>query len=421
MPNENVFKPKVRVAFDTSVLGYAQYGAGGRTGVFRMADALARALTKEPECELAFCGAENFQMWTHAREYLRQDKELSHVPVLSYGSAARVYHFLGKPFWELVQSRQSGLPAKAVRRVLGQVLRSVDTRYAPLQVQALEGRDIFHSLFYGLPEQTRGVRGLRRFLSVCDLINIRFPQYSRDQGAFLKSIFATVHPSDRVIAISECTRADFLEYRKDISVDHVTAIPLAASPAFKRVQMERPERPYFLSVCTLDPRKNIEGLVRAFAHWVQQQRNNETDLVLCGALGESAEKIRETVRQVGLTQARVKLTGYVPDASLAPLYSGATAFVYTSFYEGFGLPVLEAMQCGTPVITSNTSALKEIAEGAAILVDPNRSDEIAAALDTVYRDGLVRAQMTQWGLERAEKFSWERSAKKLLETYRESL
>jgi glycosyltransferase involved in cell wall biosynthesis len=397
-----------------------------------MADNLARGLAKQPDCELYFCGSENFQMWVNARRYLRQDPELSKVPMLSYKSAARVYGFLGRVFWDLSRDKSIPLPARALRRALGDSLRRMDRAFTPMKPESIVDKDIFHSQFFALPESTRGVRGLHRFLSVCDLINIQQPRFAQDGGAYLKSILATLSHDDWVVAISDCTKNDLLAYRPDLDPDRVRVVHLGASPDFHPVE-DGPEktevlrrygisdRPYYLSVCTLDARKNMEGLVRAFALWQRQEKVKDVDLVLCGSLGDSTARVRRQIEHQGLDASRVHLIGYVPDADLAPLYAGALAFVYPSFYEGFGLPVVEAMQCGVPVITSRGSSLQEIAEGAARLVNPESTEEIASALDELHRSSSERARLQTLGLERARKFSWEKSTQQLMTAYRHAL
>lgn len=397
-----------------------------------MSDNLARGLAHSGECELFFCGAENFRMWVMAQKYLRSDPELSRVPLLSYGSPARVYGFLGRWFWELSKEKSVALPARVFRRALADTLRAMESGFEPLDARALRGAQIFHSSFYRLPDSTLEVPGLKRFLSVCDLINIQQPALSSDGGAYLKSILSTLRREDFAIAISHCTKDDLCDYRRDLDPDRISVVHLAASPAFHPVSEEHRlrevrkrhglgDRPFFLSVCTLDKRKNLEGLVQAFGRWLRQEKDAHTDLVLCGSLGESATAVRNRVREEGIDENRVKVLGYVPDSDLAPLYSAALAFVYPSFYEGFGLPVVEAMQCGLPVVTSRGSSLQEIADGAARLVDPADIDDIAAALDEMSRSAEERRALCAAGLERARRFSWEKSTRDLLAAYRRAL
>lgn len=409
---------RLRVAYDTSVLGYAMYGAGGRTGVFRMAEQLARGLARDPDCELHFCGSENFRMWVEARRYLRADPQLASVPVLSYGHPARVYGFLGRWFHELAREKDIALPIRALRRGLAESLRAVDKRWKPLERQSLLGQDIFHSSFYPLPAFTQSIPELRRVLTVCDIINILQPEISPDRGAFLKTILSSLRPEDGAIVISQATKDDLCTYRPDLDPARVFVVPLAASEAFRPTRPFLSERAYFLSVCTLDRRKNLDGLVDAFAEWVRQTRTPEVDLVLVGSLGDSTGEVRKRIARHAELAHRIHLMGYVPDADLAPLYSGALAFVYPSRAEGFGLPVLEAMQCGTPVITSDRGALRELAEGAALLVDPESTDALAAALDTLYREPAERIRLSGAGMKRASRFDWAASTRALVAAYR---
>lgn len=426
--SEPPLRSPLRVAFDTSVLGYAQYGAGGRTGVFRVVENLARGLVRSQECDVAFCGGENFRMWVEARAFLTRDPELRAVPVLSYGSPARVYRFMGQFFWELASEKEIPFPARVLRRGLAQTLRSLDRKFVPLSPRSLQGQQVFHSSFYGLPKSTQGIAGLTRFLTVCDLINIQYPHYARGGADFLKSILETLHSDDAVVAISETTKNDLCAYRPDLDPARVRVVPLAASEIFYpvneplRIQSVKTKYSlygnYFLSVCTLDPRKNMEGLVEAFCEWWVQEKPSDVQLVLAGYVGAAWPQIQAVLNKYAGAQDRVAVLGYVPDEDLAPLYSGALGFAYPSFYEGFGLPVLEAMRCGVPVITSQANALKEIAEGAALLVDPYRKEEIAQALGKIYGQSGERRRLREAGFLRSSHFSWEKSTTALLAAYR---
>ncbi|MBY0371322.1 glycosyltransferase family 4 protein [bacterium] len=421
--------PKLEVAFDASVLGYAQYGAAGRTGVFRVADAFARELARHPECALSFCGAENFRMWASACDYLQDEAAFRKFPRLHYNNPARVYRFLGRLFYELEGEPLISLPARAYRKSLGMALRGVERSFQPLQATALEGKHIYHSSFFALPEASRRVKGLRRYLTVCDVINLRHPEFNPSGSKYFQRVIESLTPDDWAIAISETTKQELCAYRPDLDPNRVFVVPLAASNlfqpatdrsiAFMRAHQELGERPYFLSVCTVDRRKNLEGLVKAFALWVKETGNTDTDLVLCGAHGDSTNQVREQIVSNGLERKRVKLPGYVPDVELPALYAGALAFVYVSFHEGFGLPVLEAMQCGAPVITSDSGALAEVAQGAALGVQVRDPRSIAEGLEKI-RNSEVRARCAQASLARAAEFSWQRSADLLLRAYKAS-
>ncbi len=174
---------------------------------------------------------------------------------------------------------------------------------------------------------------------------------------------------------------------------------------------------YVLAVGTLEPRKNLTTLLAAFA---RLRRNGEVDadlrLVLAGARGWLEEPIFATVRSLGLEDA-VRFTGFVDDDDLPAVYSGAALFVFPSLHEGFGLPLLEAMACGVPVVTSNVSSMPEVAGDAATLVDPRDGEGLAAAIGRLLRDEALRDRLREAGIARARQFSWEATARRTLDAY----
>jgi glycosyltransferase involved in cell wall biosynthesis len=220
-----------------------------------------------------------------------------------------------------------------------------------------------------------------------------------------------------ILASSETTRQDIIKFL-EIDPAKVKTIPLAASPIFKPQSDEkinevldkyRIKKPYILSVGTQEPRKNIALLVEVFEH-VYQQRP-KASLVLTGKYGWGKPVESGT---------KIITTGYVEEADLAALYSGCHVFVYPSLYEGFGLPILEAMACGAPVITSNNSSMLEIAKDVAILVDPRNKAQLAKAIRFVLDLNLDNYQkFVRASLDRARKFSWSKTAKETLQVYKD--
>lgn len=208
-----------------------------------------------------------------------------------------------------------------------------------------------------------------------------------------------------VIAPSELVRKQAIE-RFRLRPDRVVAIPEAAAPWFAPVEPEvSAERPYFLFVGTLEPRKNLSTLLDA---WREVRREHEVDLLIAGRPRADAPPID---REPGL-----QLLGEVPDERLPALYCGALAFVYPSLYEGFGLPVLEAMQCGAPVITSR--AVSETAGEAAIYADDAR--ELAQAMRDIVRHAERLPECRERSLDRARRFTWDRAARETYAVYREA-
>jgi glycosyltransferase involved in cell wall biosynthesis len=171
---------------------------------------------------------------------------------------------------------------------------------------------------------------------------------------------------------------------------------------------------FVLAVGNLQPRKNLLRLIKAFASVREQMEGIQ--LVVVGKAQWQASAVYETVKHMGL-EGDVLFLGYVPDGDLMLLYNCARVFVYPSIYEGFGLPVVEAMACGTPVVTSNTSSLPEVAADAAILVDPHSEEQIADALRRVLLDPDLALSLSRKGLRRAKQFSWQQTAQDTVAVY----
>jgi glycosyltransferase involved in cell wall biosynthesis len=177
-----------------------------------------------------------------------------------------------------------------------------------------------------------------------------------------------------------------------------------------------PAQPYILNVGTLEPRKNLAGLLQAFAR--ARRKGLPHSLVVVGANGWGNSSVERLVDELGIRE-HVHVSGFVDDQTLPRLYAAADFFVYPSLYEGFGLPVLEAMACGAPVITSNVSSMPEVAGGAALLVDPRSTDELCDAMLRLAGDGQLRSLLRVKGKERAGQFSWERTAEQTWQIYQE--
>jgi glycosyltransferase involved in cell wall biosynthesis len=208
----------------------------------------------------------------------------------------------------------------------------------------------------------------------------------------------TLHvPAEKIVVIHHGVRADF--HRPPESVTAATLARLAIP------------RPYILFLGTVQPRKNLQRLIRAFGRVVAAGLPHA--LVIAGRLGWLTEPIQAEVATQGLTE-RIHFTGYVADADVPALYAGADVFAFPSLYEGFGMPALEAMACGVPVVASNTTSLPEIVGDAGLLVDPLDEAAIADALIAILRDDTLRARLIAAGATRVAQFSWERCARETL-------
>jgi glycosyltransferase involved in cell wall biosynthesis len=230
-----------------------------------------------------------------------------------------------------------------------------------------------------------------------------------------------------IVTVSKSARDDIVRLLR-VPGDKVHVIMNAVTPAFRRVDDEQRlaqvraryglQGPYILYVGNIEPRKNLTRLIDAFA--LLKKRGLPHRLAMVGQPGWHCEPIYAEVERQGLKN-EVIFTGYVPFEDLPSLYSAAATMAFPSIYEGFGLPVLEAMACGTPVVTSQSSGLAEVADGAALLVDPLSVNEIAGALYRICTEPGLAGNLSRLGLARASEFTWENAAHKTLSVYEQVL
>lgn len=287
----------------------------------------------------------------------------------------------------------------------------------------LSQSDLFHATDVTLPKLA-----MPSVLTVYDLTPMLFPQFHARLNRWYQrmTLPKMLTRAAAVIAISQKTKDDLVRsFQVDPARIHVTMLGVdhtrfASQPKEEALAQVHAatgiEAPYVLAVGTLEPRKNLMALLHAYATLPP----STPPLVLTGSQGWGDQVLTAMVEQLQLKE-RVRFTGYVADEVLPALYAAAELFVYPSLYEGFGLPVLEAMACGVPVITSQTSSLPEVTGDAAVLVDPRRSDQIATAIQTLLASPAQCRALREAGLARAHTFSWAKCAGETLNVYRHVL
>ena len=219
-------------------------------------------------------------------------------------------------------------------------------------------------------------------------------------------LWASVHRSRKLIAVSQATRADLLRFY-GIPAGRIAVIPHGVAPAFHSTDRSHIQS-YILCVSTLHPHKNIERLIRVYARGRRDRR-----LVLAGLRGFQTPTIEALIAELALGDS-VQLTGWIPRHELLDLFAGAAAFVYPSTFEGFGMPVLEALAAGIPTACADIPPLREVAGDAALFFDPLDDDAVAAALHRIVSDEPLRKRLAAAGPERARPFTWKRSAEQTL-------
>jgi glycosyltransferase involved in cell wall biosynthesis len=202
------------------------------------------------------------------------------------------------------------------------------------------------------------------------------------------------------------------------AADHFRAVSDTDTISAARLKYGIPEGDYFLALGALQPRKNFIHLIRCFFRLLCDQPNLSVNLVIIGATAWMYDEIFSAIGPSTHLRRRIVFAGFVADEDLSAVYSGATAFLFPSSYEGFGLPPLEAMQCGTPVIASNTTAIPEVIGDAGLLVDPKDTESLCQAMLELLTNEELRHQLSQKGFMRSRKFSWAKCAEKTVDAYR---
>ena len=294
----------------------------------------------------------------------------------------------------------------------------------PLPVEVFTGRvALYHATDFVLPPTLPGTRTL---LTVHDLSFVRVPETASPRlKAYLDVVVPrSVHRADHILADSQATKDDLValyntppgkitvllsggdaRFRREDSPKRIEAV---------RAKYDLGQTPYLFSIGTVQPRKNYQRLIVALA--ALRGEGHDIQLVIAGGKGWLDDPIYEAMRVMAM-EPYVRLIGFADDADLPALYSGALCFAFPSLYEGFGLPVLEAMACGTPVMTSNVSSLPEVAGDAALLVDPTDQEAITGALRRLIGDETLRQTLIARGYEQAARFSWTRAARELKNIY----
>ena len=357
----------------------------------------------------------DYGIGTYIRNLLRHLSRLDHTTeyvLLCREEDCDVSATLGENFRTVLEPS----PAYSVREQLR----------IPLDLRRARA-DLFHAPHYVLPPLTP----CRSVVTIHDCIHLRFPQYlpNRIGYAYARgSLWAATHQADRVLTVSEASKSDILRYFRipeqkiDViynAIDERFNEPPAAEAIERVKERYQLNDPFVLYAGNIKPHKNLERLIEAF-HLFRRPGFEQVKLLIIGDEISKYATLRRAVHRLKLHK-HVRFFGFVPDQTLAALYRLAAVFVFPSLYEGFGLPPLEAMASGAPVITSNVSSLPEVVGDAALLIDPYDLEALADAMRRVLSDEKLRNGLRERGFVRARYFSWERSIGRVRDIYQEVL
>jgi glycosyltransferase involved in cell wall biosynthesis len=434
---------KLKVIYDISFIGMY-----GQCGVYRLIDGTLKKLAARQDIELILfnnqaTNKEQLISYINKNQNLQKCLFIHHISLIyrfiriGRKIAQRLInayetspHFI-KPLYYMF-SKTASLGVRCLV-LLKKVWNNI-TKWP-----ALPDADVFYSPLYAVDEYIRKHKHLKIFIQLYDTMPYTFLPYRellyKHYGWFV-ALLENIKYDDTFFSISHSSKKDFLKLLPQIKPHQIIVTHLAAGdsfyPSLKIKEMKRvrakygipPNFKYFLSLCSFEPRRNITFTVENYLTFIKKHKLKDVCLVLAGSTNEKVwntlDEIFKRLKAYQNYMDKIIITGYIDDEDLALIYSGALAFVFMSLYEGFGLPPLEAMKCGVPVITSNTSSMPEIIRNAGIMVAPTDHKALVKAYEKLYFNEQLRKDVALRGLQRSTQFSWDKMVNIMVKYFSES-
>jgi glycosyltransferase involved in cell wall biosynthesis len=302
--------------------------------------------------------------------------------------------------------------------------RFFQQHYFPENLQN-EAIDIYH-----IPQNGIGLKeeiNCAKVVTIHDLIPYIMPE-TVGKGylsKFIREMPTIINNSQGILTVSEYSKNDILKFFP-IDKNKIFVTPLAANEHFRTLDKEKCKsalknkynitKPFVLYIGGFSDRKNVHSLIEAFSK-IYKHLNEEHNLIILGSYRDSSQRLVKLVETLEMN-SKIIFTGFIPEDELPMFYNAADIFVYPSLYEGFGLPPLEAMNCGTPVITSNVTSIPEVVGDAGILINPNNPIELQSEMINLLNNESLRKELSEKGLKRSKLFTWKKTAKKTLDAYK---
>ena len=413
----------MKVALEVSTIGLAnleENSGYNKTGIFRVTSELVEALLKIDEISISLLFWQfPYTMGLGHDFFLKNGHNVNTICNITLAE---------KFLYNLINKKMRLPKQNALLNVISKTVQKMRN------FKDIESVDVIHSLYYPNPEIGNTKKNVR-FITIHDLIPLKYPEFvtSSHYRQFLHYLKKLDIQRDWFFSVSEATKEDLCEILK-VDEKRVIVNHLAASDNTfyrdnniekfnllkKRIGLKC--EGYFLSVATLEPRKNLQFILKCYKNvFAIRAIDRSIKLILVGRQGWMTDNILQIINSDTILKNNVLITGFLQDEDLRVLYSNAAGFIFPSLYEGFGLPVLEAMQCGSPVIASNTSSLPEVVGDSGILVDPFDKTEMCEAMICLISSESMRIRLSKKGIERAKQFSWEKCALNTVKAYKHAL
>ena len=404
---------KLKLIYDASIVVNTTNANWARSGVYFSALNLLKEFAKRDDIELVlYCKTDDKNK---AKKFLKDLLKKDFACIFEFvpskliialkRTIEKLPPLISKPFYKANDLRKK--------------LKNKNPQKKPNTQDPNEYNACYLSAAYDLPARFKHDESIIKYAIAYDVMPLIFPQYYKDS---VDGWLQTFKIFNNYFSISQHTKKDYLKHLEHLKEQNITTALLACDESFKPANNEQinlakqkykiPEnKKYIFSLCTLEPRKNLIRTLKTFIEFIKKNNIDDLVFVLGGGHWEIfIKELEKSIDDLGAYKDKILKIGYVDDKDLAPLYSGALFFVYTSQYEGFGLPPLEAMSCGSAVITSDNSSLPEVVGDAGIMIAYDSDEAHIKAYEKYYFDENFRKENAKKGLERSGLFSWQKCA-----------
>lgn len=398
----------MKLLFDCTELSYYEENSGHKAGVYYVSLNLFKELKKRGIDISFYCDFKRYY-------FMQRLNIFKDIPLVEECSITN--KLIGKI---LYLTRKAPLRIKYFLLILARYYDKYLTRVNKKNLEQIKNFDAYFSPF-SPPSKEIQKSHIKKFRMIHDIIPVLENGNPKSPKDWYYKIYTSINKEDYYVTNSEYTRNDVLKQYPFIKEENIKTTLLGANKEFyKTEETSGIDGKYIFSLCTLGKRKNLIFAIENFFTFIDKNNISDLKLVLGGGIWAKFEKNLEQVLNK-YDKNKIILTGYIEETELRKYYSNALCFIYPSLYEGFGLPVLEAMQCGCPVITSNTTSLPEVIGECGITINPQENIEMINALNKMYFDESFRIECTKKGLKRASSFSWQECATQIIEFIKSTL
>lgn len=422
---------KINVLFDATVLENGANKSAARSGIYFVAYNILLEMIKRKELEVKlYCNPSKLHK---VAEIINEDENLANLQIAEYSKLDKLISR-----WEFLKySNKQKKGNKIVRVFIKTTLNLLKFIYDNKNKlnfvneykNIYKDVEIFFSPFDAIPLEVKSIKNIKKYTILYDIMPLLFPEFypgMKYKDFWYNKLLSSLNNDDYYFAISEYTKQDFIKNIKNITAERITTIPLSTGLKYERINDKSKidkvkkkynipsDKKYLFSLCTLEPRKNLIFAVKNFIEFIKKNNIDDFIFVLGGGHWDIfIEKLNDAIGDLDSYKDKIIKIGYVADEDMSALYSGAEMFVFPSIYEGFGMPILEAMECGCPVITSNVTSMPEVIGDCGIQIDPTNDEDLINAFEKMYFDEQFRNGCIIKGLERAKQFTWRKCVDKI--------